>query len=40
LARQLQKDGIGNETMDEREDDKLPLEIRMQGAMAMLGKTK
>ena len=36
LARQLQTDEPSEEVKDARDDDKLPLEIRMQGAMAML----
>ena len=40
LARQLQKDGPSDQLKDERESDKLPLDVRMQGATAMLAKTR
>ena len=40
LARQLQKDFPGDQLKDERESDKLPLDVRIQGATAMLAKTR
>jgi hypothetical protein len=40
LARQLQAEVPSDEVVDGRENDKLPLDIRMQGAMAMLAKTR